>query len=438
MLTNTPLRPPRLLAALLGALLLAGCAGSGPPADDPAPEALVLVSLDGFGAEMLSRVETPNLDRIAAEGVRAEALVPAFPTYTFPSHYTVVTGLYPDHHGIVANTMYDPAAGGWFRLSDREAVEDPRWWGGEPIWVTAEEQGLTAFTLFWPGSEAPIRGVRPTRWMRYDEGLSYRARVDSILTWLDLPDGARPDFLTLYFDEPDGTAHEAGPASPEAAAAAARVDTVLGWLLGGLEERGVLERTDLMVTSDHGMAATSPDRVVHLADHLAGAVPLDSLRVVTSGAVAMIGARSGDPAVVESALEALRGSDPHMRVYRKEALPDRLHYGEHRRIPPIVALAEPGWLIGTEEAAGRREDRVPRGMHGYDNAASSMRAIFLARGPSFRRGATVAPLSSVHLYELMAHALGLEPAPNDGSLDSVRAVLAEPGDPSPTDRSGAR
>lgn len=384
---------------------------------------MLLVSMDGFPADLLDRAETPALDRIAADGVRAEALVPVFPTYTFPNHYTTVTGLYPDHHGIVANTMYDTAAGGWFSLSDREAVEDPRWWGGEPIWVTLQEQGGSAATVFWPGSEAPVQGIQPDRWMRFDQGHPYRARVDSILSWLSLPEEDRPGFLTLYFAEPDGTAHRQGPDSPETAAAAARVDTALGWLLSGLEERGLLDRLDILVTSDHGMAATSPDRVIYLDDHLPKDAPLDSLRVTSWGAVAMMESRGGDPRLEERALEALQGAHPRMSVHRKGDLPDRLRYGTHERIPEIVAIAEAGWLIGSRARAQETEGRVPLGMHGYDNAAPEMHTIFLARGPSFREGAVVEPFSNLHLYELMAHLLAVEPAPNDGSLDSVRAVL---------------
>lgn len=412
----------RLLAAAL--VLLAGACGGG----EARPAPVLLVSLDGLGTDLLDRAPTPVLDRMAAEGVRARYLEPVFPTHTFPNHYTVVTGLHPDHHGIVANTMYDPEAGGWFRLDDRDAVEDPRWWGGEPIWVTAREQGLTAHTLFWPGSEAPVRGIRPNRWLRYDESLSYRARVDSVLSWLALPDDRRPDFVTLYFEEPDGTAHDHGPRAPETMAAAARVDTALGWLLDGLEERGQLDRVDLLVISDHGIAASSPRRVVRLEDHLPEGLPMDSVRVVTHGPVAMLDARSGRPETVRRLLAALRGAHPRVEVHRKEGLPEHLHFGEHPRIPPVVALVDPGWLLlaGLPEEDGWQE-RIHRGMHGYDPTAPSMRSVFLARGPSFRRDATVPAFSSVHLYELMAHLLELEPAPNDGSLDSVRAVLAEPG-----------
>lgn len=423
------------LVVPLAALLViggSGCSGTrgegggGAEADAGGrADAVLLVSMDGFPAALLDRAETPTLDRIAAGGVRAEALVPVFPTYTFPNHYTTVTGLHPDHHGIVANTMYDTAAGGWFSLSDREAVEDPRWWGGEPIWVTLQEQGGNSATVFWPGSEAPVQGTRPDRWMSFDQEHPYRARVDSILTWLALPEEERPEFLTLYFAEPDATAHWQGPDSPEAAAAAARVDTALGWLVAGLEERGLLGRLDILVTSDHGMAGTSPDRVIHLDDHLPEDAPLDSLRVTNWGAVLMMEAKSGNPRLEARALESLRGAHPRMSVYRKGDLPDRLHYGSHGRIPEIVAIADVGWLIGSRARAEEMDGRVPLGMHGYDNAAREMHTIFLARGPSFREGAVVEPFSNLHLYELMAHLLAVEPAPNDGSLDSVRAVLRE-------------
>lgn len=382
---------------------------------------VILVSLDGFRYDLFSRAPTPNLDRIAAEGVKARWMVPTFPTKTFPNHYTEVTGLYPEHHGIVGNTMYDPVFDAWFHLGDRDAVTNPRWWGGEPIWVTAEEQGQHAGTVFWPGSEAPIDGVRPSRWLRYDSRMSFRARVDTVLSWLQLPRAQRPTFLTLYFDQPDHAEHEDGPDSPGAAAAVARVDTTVGWLLDGLSARGLLDQVNIIVTSDHGFAPTSPDRVVYLDDY----VDLAPLRVVTWGPVAEIGAQDGSPTVVQRALAKLRGADPHMRVYAKADVPARLHFSHNRRIPPVVAIADVGWMIESHAGMRRMGRHFLRGNHGWDNAAPEMRAIFLARGPAFRKGDTVPAFANVHLYDLMCRVLGLRPATNDGSLDSVRAVLAD-------------
>ena len=264
----------RLLCLSLVAASLAGCAGP-PRVAAPVPETtptLVLVSLDGFRWDYLDRpgVQAPTL-RWIAEGVRAGRLVPVFPTKTFPNHYSLVTGLHPEAHGIVGNSMRDPGRlvdgqPARFSLSDRDALADSRWWGGEPIWVTAERQGVPTGTVFWPGSEAEIGGVRPGRWLPYDGEMPYAARVDTALAWLDAPDP--PRLVTLYVEAVDDAGHRYGPDAPEVGAAIARVDSALARLVDGLRQRGRLDQTSLVVVSDHGMTALSPSRVVLLDDAL--------------------------------------------------------------------------------------------------------------------------------------------------------------------------
>ncbi|MFN3597308.1 MAG: ectonucleotide pyrophosphatase/phosphodiesterase [Rubricoccaceae bacterium] len=413
----------RLLALFL-ALLLAGCAGSA-PAGDPSPAApppLLLISVDGFLPRYQDAVETPALDRIAAAGLRAEYLEPVFPTLTFPNHYSIVTGLHPARHGIVSNTMFDPqfaaeGAPASFSLGNRAAVEDARWWGGEPIWVTAERQGLRAHTLFWPGSEAAIGGVRPTRWLPYDDNLPHDARVDSVLAWLDLPPARRPHFLTLYFSHVDTQGHRYGPDAPEVAEAVREVDRALGRLLDGLEARGLWGRINVLVTSDHGMAELSPERVVILDDHIS--LTDDVERVTWSSAVPGLWVRPGRE---EAVLAALRGV-PGLTAYRADETPARWHFRGHRRIAPVVLVADEGWTITSRENAARQGERLGRGgAHGYDNALPSMRAHLLAAGPAFRTG-TTGPVRVVDLYEAMAAALGLTPAPNDGDPARARQLL---------------
>jgi predicted AlkP superfamily pyrophosphatase or phosphodiesterase len=405
---------PLLFAALL---LLAPVRDGVARQAASAPSPLLLISLDGFRWDYLSVHEAPNLARLAAAGVRAEAMIPVFPTKTFPNHYTIVTGLYPEHHGIVSNTMYDPAFGASFSLSARDEVENGRWWGGEPLWVTAERQGLKSATCFWPGSEAPIRGVRPTYWMRYDAGLPGEARVAQVLDWLDLPPAARPAFVTLYFSEVDHFGHEAGPLAAETAAAVRRVDGYLGQLLRGLEARGLLDTVNLVIVSDHGMVETSPERVVYLEDF----VDLDRLQVIDRSPVLMAYPAPGYEAAVYAALRQA----PHLQLFWKENLPARLHFRNHRRIPPLIGLADEGWSI-----ALRRSDRPPEayrgGTHGYDPAIASMHSLFVAHGPAFRKGVVVGPFENVHLYNLMATVLGLVPSANDGRLDAVATLLADP------------
>ncbi len=405
--------------ACLWLVLVGACAAAGAtPAAVAHREAVLLVSIDGFRADYLDRPQARQLRRLANQGVRARWLTPVFPSKTFPNHYSIVTGLYPVHHGIVSNTMLDPASGRRFRIDDPLSVRDSSWWGGEPIWVTAVKQGLRSATFFWPGSEAAVEGIRPTWWKRYDSRVRNATRVRQVIDWLSAPAGQAPALVTLYFSDVDHAGHEFGPDAPQTDSAIARVDAAIGRLLAGLDQRGLAARVDLIVVSDHGMAPVSAERTVYLDDYL----DLADVTIVESSPVAALIPRAGRAAEVYRRLE---GANPHLTVYRKDETPPRWHYRDNPRTAPILAVAEEGWLISTRARRGASRRPVERGTHGYDPEVPSMHALFVARGPAFRRGATVPPFTNVHLYQLMTHILGLRPAPNDGSLDSVRAVLRD-------------
>jgi predicted AlkP superfamily pyrophosphatase or phosphodiesterase len=402
-------------------LALVGCLGRPAPSPArPAPRALVLVSLDGFGPDYLDRPPAIRLRDLAARGVRARWLRPVAPTLTFPNHYTIVTGLYPAHHGIVGNNMRDPAIERPFSLGDTLAVRDPRWWGGEPIWVTAERQGRRSAAFFWPGTEAPIRGTHPTWYRRYDPTVPNRARVEQVLAWLRLPADSAPALVLLYLGDVDHAGHAAGPDSPQVDSAVARVDTAIGRLEDGLAASGLAASVDLLVVSDHGMAPVAPDHLIYLDDFLDPA----TVEVTEWAPMLPIRPRDGD---VERVYRALAGRHPHLAVYRRRDLPARFHYDSTPRTAPIVALADEGWLITTHARA--KSATPPRGMHGYDPLLPSMRAIFLARGPSFPAGTVVPGFENVHLYPLLAELLGVRPAPADGRLDSLPPPLLPAGRP---------
>jgi predicted AlkP superfamily pyrophosphatase or phosphodiesterase len=412
--------PILVLTLLLSAVLLAACDATAEQPSDPGDASayeptVILISLDGFMPAYLERHDTPNLDRIADTGVRAEALITSFPTKTFPNHYTVVTGLYPANHGIISNNMYDPEMDERFGLSIRDAVMNPAWWGGEPIWVTAERQDVRAGTFFWPGSEAPIGGIRPTHWLEYQHNYPNEERVEKVLEWLDLPVEERPRFITLYFSEVDSRGHRFGPNSDEVAEAVVRADALIGQLMDGLAERGLLDVVNVIITSDHGMAETSPDRVIILDDYLN---PRD-LRIIDHSPVMM-----AEPTGISlaEALDALRQA-PHLRVFHRDSLPEEWHFAGHPRIPSLIAVADEGWEIASRSYFERNRDRYEGGTHGYPPEVSSMHAIFLAAGPAFVNGIIVEPFVNVHLYNLMAAILDLEPAPNDGDFEMVRPLL---------------
>ncbi|MEE2777266.1 MAG: ectonucleotide pyrophosphatase/phosphodiesterase [Acidobacteriota bacterium] len=373
---------------------------------------LVLISIDGFRWDYLDLFDAPHLRELAATGARAERLVPVFPTKTFPNHYSAVTGLYPRHHGIVANIMSDPGLGR-FSLRDRDAVEDGRWWQGEPIWVTAERQGVRAATCFWPGSEAEIHGVRPTHWMRYDRDFPTEARVEKVFEWLDLPAQRRPGFMTLYFSDVDSAAHRTGPTSDETRTAVARVDRAIGTLLDGLRDRAVLDEMHLLVVSDHGMTDTPAGQAVYLEDYI------DLTGIEVSGDTPTV-FLSPPPEREAAVLQALNEAHPQLRGVRSAETPATWQFRDHPRIPAIIAMTPEGWHV---RAQRRPSGDEPLGMHGYDPALQSMHGSLIAHGPQIASGKKVGPVRMIDLYELMCHLLSLKPAPNDGDLSGVRGLL---------------
>lgn len=402
------------LSALALVALLAACQAGPPgqPGGKPAP--LLLISIDGFRHDYIEQFDSPTIDRMIAEGFHADSLHHAFPTKTFATHYTLVTGLHPGSHGVVANNMWDPRRKDRFSLGDREAVNDGYWYqGGEPIWVTAEQQGLIAATYFWPGSEAMIQRTRPTHYRAYDGRVPHEERIDQVLEWLALPESERPDFLTLYFSRVDSRGHSDGPASPEVLAAAAEIDGQLGRLFAGLARLELLDGINIVLVSDHGMSAVSPERVVPLDDY----IDLSKVHVSDWGPAAQIWAGEMSAAEIVAALEGAA----HLRAWKREDVPDRYHFGEHFRVPDVLVEADPGWLISSRPYMAN--PNPPEGMHGWDPALAEMHGIFIARGPGFTPGARGPAVRSVSLYPLMAHLLGLEPAEHQGHLETFLPYL---------------
>jgi len=405
----------RATAALLTVVALLAAAAAGHTAATANP-LLILISIDGFRWDYPSPYRTPNLAALAARGLHAREMIPSFPVLTFPNHYTIVTGLYPEHHGIVANTMVDPVMPVRFSMSNQAAVRDARWWGGEPIWVTAERHGLRSAAMFWPGTEAAIGSYRPSYWRPFDGKLPAASRTAQVLEWLALPEEARPSFVTLYFDDVDHAGHDFGPESMQLRDAVATVDRELGVLASGLRRLQLAERATIVVVSDHGMAPLSPSRVILLDDYI------DTSQVTTFEVGGFLAMAPRDGVPVAPIVDRLRHASARLRIYTREDIPVRLHYSTNPRIAPIIGVPDPGWAVTTRAARQRRNDehRPPEaGTHGYYPSDRVMHAIFFAAGPEIRRGLALDSVNNVDLYNFLCGVLKLTPAPNDG--DPVRA-----------------
>ncbi|NGP77571.1 alkaline phosphatase family protein [Balneolaceae bacterium YR4-1] len=377
---------------------------------------LLLISFDGFRYDYLNRVSTPHFDSLVANGVKSEGLIPVFPTKTFPNHYSIVTGLYTENTGLIDNTMYDPEFEEWYRIRDREAVENKKWYGGEPIWNTAEKQGLRAGTMFWVGSEAPVQNMRPTFWKPFDGGMSYTARVDTVVKWLTYTDDKAVDFATLYFELVDSKGHNHGLQSDSLDLAIQRADSLLGYLKENLRRANNWSNMNVIVVSDHGMVDLSAEKTIML-DSI---INLDDVERIRWAPATMIQPKEGK---TDEIYRLLKENEENYRVYRKDELPERYHLKNNRRVPDIVMVADLGYTILNEGYKERFMNNLPAATHGYDNRAKAMHALFVAKGPAFKSGVTIPEFSNIHIYELMNHLLGTNPAPNDGTLDSVKVML---------------
>lgn len=403
----------------LFALLLTGMAGCADTGEQPAHKAadnVLLISFDGFRYDYLNKVDTPHFDSLASRGVQSEGLIPVFPTKTFPNHYAIATGLYPGNSGFVGNTMYDPKWDEWYRISDRQAVENGKWYGGEPIWNTLEKQGIRTGTMFWVGSEADIQGMHPTYWKTYDESMKAKARIDTVVKWMSYPDSSAVDFATLYFEHVDTQGHRYGTDSNSLKDAIRKSDRLLGYLKNKMRQKKLWNNTDIIILSDHGMVNQSADKMIILDD----IIDMKDTKRIIRGPMTMIQPREDRK---EEVFRALKSSEKNYRVYKKENLPERYHLKSHRRISDIVMIADLGYTILEKEHREEFLQRLPGATHGYDNNKKKMRALFMAHGPAFKKGARVDPFQNIHVYELINQLMNTQPAPNDGSLDSVRVLL---------------
>ena len=393
--------------------------------DSPPDRLLILVSFDGWRWDYHTKAPAPNLRALMARGVRAEGLIPGYPSKTVPNHYSLVTGLYPGHHGMVANTIRDPKTGRLFERTNRAEVEDPMWWGGDPLWNTVQRAGLVAATMFWPGSEAPVGGMQPKHWREFDETVPGSDRVRQVLAWLDLPRTQRPQFVTLYLNDVDTFGHWYGPDSPQVRAAIARTDEQFGELVAGLRARGLLDAANIVVVSDHGMTPTTRARTIVVDDYIS----LADVEIADINPTLGVTPRAGKE---EQIFRALSTAHPNFTIYRRLQTPPHWRFRDQARVPPLTGVADEGWVVLLRRNVDEYWKRSPDGgQHGYDPGLMSMRGILVAAGPAFRNdGAVVPAFENVHVYNMLAMVLGVTPSSNDGDPAVVRPLLRHAAAPS--------
>lgn len=373
----------------------------------------VIVSLDGLRWDYPEAFTVPFFDLMAREGVSA-VMSPSFPSKTFPNHYTLATGLVPDHHGIIANSFKIRNENKVFSLGDKKSRNNGKYYGGDPIWLTARAQGVKTATVYWVGSDVAISGQHPDYWLDYNKPkLSHPARVDEVIRLLQLPEAERPHLVMCYFEEPDGSGHRYGPISRRTRATFEHMDSLLAAMWRRLQQLDIAPRINLIVTGDHGMTWTDAGRVIKPSRVLPVRDWIDAIEG-TSPANIYVKKRQ----YIDSVMRALEHV-PHLRAWRKADIPAYLQYGGNDNVGDIVVLPDIGWLF-TDQTLTHIG-----GSHGFDHTASDMQVAFRAMGPDFKRGYNKPDrFPNVDVYPLLCYLIGIKASPNDGTLSDLHDIFA--------------
>ncbi|XP_072265018.1 ectonucleotide pyrophosphatase/phosphodiesterase family member 1-like [Pyxicephalus adspersus] len=389
---------------------------------------VILFSLDGFRAEYFQTWSglLPVISKLKKCGTYTRALRPVYPSKTFPNHYSIVTGLYPESHGVVDNKMYDPHRNASFTLKSAEKFHSS-WYQGEPVWITAMNQGLKAATFFWPGSDVKINGTFPNFYKNYNGSVPFQERVMSVLKWLRLPENVRPHFYTLYLEEPDSSGHKHGPLSSAVIKALMNVDNIVGMLMDGLKQLQLDKCVNLLLVSDHGMEEMRCENIAYISPYLNTSKDY----IVVYGPAARLRPTSRLPDEYFSFDYAefaknltCRKKNQHFKPFLKQNLPKRLHFAKNDRIESLHLYCDPKWQVI------KSQSEVPKtcngGFHGSDNLFKNMQALFIGYGPKFKYNTEVQPFENIEIYNLMCDLLGIEPAANNGSHGSLNHLLKRP------------
>lgn len=374
---------------------------------------VILISIDGFRYDYAEKYGAVNLLQLSGKGVRATAMQPSFPTLTFPNHYSIATGLYPSHHGLVDNQFFDRKRNAVYKVGNRKAVEDGTWYYGTPLWVLAEKQKMLSASFYWVGSESAIQNIRPTYYYYYQEKIGIDQRIQQVVNWLSLPAAQRPHFISFYFPEVDHMGHSYGSDSDSVRSAVQFVDRSIGKMVQEVNKLNL--PVNFIVVADHGMMQADTVNTLQLPE----SPLLKDLVIAPGNEKMMLYGRNKEE--IRAAYEFLKQHENHFTVYLKEETPARWHYGQedtHNRIGDIIVLAEANYAFGTQ---GKR---MHIGHHGYDNNLTNMNAIFMAWGPAFKEETRIPTFENVNVYPLVARLLGLSiTEPIDGQLEVLAPVL---------------
>jgi predicted AlkP superfamily pyrophosphatase or phosphodiesterase len=376
---------------------------------------VILISADGFRHDLADKYHAGNLQRLRSNGVAAKSMVPAYPSLTFPNHYTLVTGLYPSHHGLVDNTFYDKKRDEMYRLGNRKAVEDSSWYGGTPLWVLAEQQQMVTASFYWVGSETAVKGVRPTYYYRYNDSIDIDTRIQTVKEWLSLPEEKRPHLITFYLPEVDHEAHMYGPDSKQTEEAVHFIDATIGKMVRMTDSLKL--PVNYIFLSDHGMIT------VDTVNLLPKPAAIDTAKFKVPDGDVLVHMYAYNANDIQPAYEALKKEAVDYDVYTAANVPARWHYGAaddwYKRIGDIILVPR-----APKSFQFRRRRNQLLGKHGFDNALPEMHATFYAWGPSFKKQLKIESFENVHVYPLIAEILGLKISEKiDGSLKVLKPVL---------------
>jgi predicted AlkP superfamily pyrophosphatase or phosphodiesterase len=380
---------------------------------------ILLISFDGFRWDYLDRGLSPNIEKFYNDGIRAVSLQPCFPSKTFPNHYSIITGMYPENHGIISNYFKDIKRNQVYRLGDSAEVRNSEWYLGEAFWETAERNGIKTASYFWPGSEVHLSYRHPSYFMEYNQQTPYKDRVDGVINWLKLPKEKRPHFITLYFEDTDNTGHDFGPDSKEVNESIIRLDNIVKYLDESLKSINFRDSINIIIVSDHGMTSTPKEKIINIES----IVPDFGCKFIEPGPVMKIDC---DINKIETVYQKLKQNENHYRVFKREDVPDYFHYSKNPFISPIVIVADLGYSLVDNRMMKKSETDWSLGNHGFDNHALDMHGIFLANGSKFRKNYKTGSVLNIDIYSLLCKIFDIFPRANiDGDLSRIKFILNE-------------